>query len=96
MTTDYRLELSLHKKKNKARKAKLGHKKSKRKMRYGIKRKPRVVRRQIASVSSRLWPEEEKALEDIHAGKTKMIDVSGEDFLQEIKSVINEHPSNTA
>jgi len=84
--------LSVHKKKSKGKKAKLGYKKSKRKMGYGIKRKPRVVRRQIAT-SFRLWPEEEKALEDIHTGKTKMIDVSGEDFLKEIKSVINERTS---
>jgi hypothetical protein len=90
--------VSLHKRKSKAKKAKI-IKKGKRRISFGINHKRRVVvRRQFAvtSTSSRLWPEEEKALQDIHTGKTRMIDVSGEDFLKEIKSVLNEQPASTA
>lgn len=38
----------------------------------------------------RLWPEEEKALEDIMSGKTKMILQTGEDFLKELNDVLDE------
>lgn len=90
--------MSIRKKKSKAKKAK-AIKKGKRKMGFAIKRK--TLKKRIAKTSSimtsrRLWPEEERALEDIHTGKTKMIDVSGEDFLKEIKSVINEQTANRA
>ena len=38
----------------------------------------------------RLWPEEEKALEDIMNGTTKMILQTGEDFLKELNDVLDE------
>jgi hypothetical protein len=39
--------------------------------------------------SERLWPEEEQALEDIEAGKTKLVHYSGEEYLKHLGSMIN-------
>lgn len=41
----------------------------------------------------RLWPEEIQAVEDIREGRKKTVDVTAEEFIQEIKSVINEQSS---
>jgi hypothetical protein len=40
-----------------------------------------------------LDPEEEKALDDIMTGKTKMIRQSGEEFLKELKAIRNRNPN---
>ena len=42
-----------------------------------------------------LWPEEEKALDDIRTGKTKMVKESGEDFLKELNEMIDEQEQST-
>ena len=45
--------------------------------------------------NDRLWPEEEKALDDIKTGKTKMVKESGEDFLKELNETIDEQDQST-
>lgn len=40
--------------------------------------------------STKLWPEEEKALKDIMTGKVKTTTVDGQAFLKHIKDLMNE------
>jgi hypothetical protein len=40
--------------------------------------------------SDDLWPVEQKALDDIKSGKTKMITQSGQEFLDDLQSIIDE------
>jgi hypothetical protein len=66
----------------------------KKKVRLGYTRhaRPRVP----SSRDNESWPEEEQAISDIRSGKVKTEDVTGEDFLKEIRSVINERTGKTA
>jgi hypothetical protein len=40
------------------------------------------------SKDDKLWPEEEKELEDIMEGRVKMVTQTGEEFLKELEAVI--------
>ena len=40
--------------------------------------------------SDDLWPVEQKALDDIKSGKTKMITQGGQEFLDDLQSIIDE------
>ena len=46
-------------------------------------------RHDIMDEDDKLWPEEEKALDDIQQGKVQTIRQSGEDFLKELDELIN-------
>ena len=46
------------------------------------------LRQMHANKDDKLWPEEEKELEDIMEGRVKMVTQTGEEFLKELEAVI--------